>query len=109
MTYLYFRLKTRILVVPFSLPPTGPISNEEDEAYEQFEKNLLTHYYTSTTGYIVSLRNVLLKEGKNDIQQKKLQFKEGSMKIRNATGWAIALFFLKKVSIKALKCIFASL
>ena len=32
--------------------------------------------------------------------KKKLQFKEGGMKIRNATGWAIALFFLKKVSIK---------
>ena len=88
--------------MPFSLPSTGPINTEEDEAYEQFEKNLLNHFYTSTSGWIVSLRNVLLKEGKNDIQQKKLQLQESGMKIRNATGWAVALFFLEKVSIQAI-------
>lgn len=85
--------------MPFSLPSTGPVSTEEDQAYEEFEKNLLNHYYTSVMGWVVSLRKILIEKGKSEIQQTKLQLQEVfGMKIRNATGWAIALFFLQQVS-----------
>ena len=68
----------------------------------------ITSLLASTTGWIVNLRNVLLKEGKMIYSKK-----------ATVTGiwhenkecywlyWAIALFILDKVSIQALKYILA--
>ena len=92
-------MKTRTLVVPFSQPSTGPINAEEDAAYEEFENNLLNHYYSSTMGWVVGLRKTLIEEGKAKIQNTKLQLQKACvMKTRNITGCSIAMFVLEQVS-----------
>lgn len=94
-------MKTRTLIVPFSQPSTGPINAEEDAAYEEFENNLLNHYYTSAIGWVVGLRKTLLEEGKAKILDIKLQLQKACvMKTRNITGCSIAIFVLQQVSQK---------
>lgn len=84
--------------MPFSLPSTGPVNAEEDAAYEEFENNLLSHYYTSVMGWVVGLRKALI-EGKATIQNTKLQFQKVCvMRTRNITSCSIAMFFLEQVS-----------
>lgn len=41
------RVKSRVLIVPFSLPPTGPVTTEEYEAFWKFEDDVLHHRYST--------------------------------------------------------------
>lgn len=61
------------MVVPFNKPSTGPATAEEDAAYEEFEGKLRERYFTSAIGWIVSLGQKLLDEGKNEIQDAKAE------------------------------------
>ena len=69
-------------MVPFSLPSIGPVNAIEEEMYETFECNLLKNYYSSVVGWIVSLRGVFLKEGKEYIKMTKAE-------LHNALGQPI--------------------
>ena len=86
------------MIVPFNKPSTGPVTAEEDAAYEEFEDKLHQNYFTSAIGWIVSLRQKLLDEGRDEIQDVKFEFQnDTSQNTRNITGWSILFFFLKQV------------
>ena len=92
-------MKTRTLIIPFSPPSIGPSNAEEDAAHEEFENNLFNNYYSSAIGWIVGLRKVLLNEGREKIQNAKLQLQNACvMKARNITGCSIEIFVLEQVS-----------
>lgn len=94
-----YRVRSRVLLVPFELPSTGPTSLEEFEAFEVFEEALMDHYYSSAVGWLVSLHTVLLGEGKCFIHDMKQELRDAfGLKIRNTVGWALCLFFAKQVS-----------
>ena len=96
--YVYCRLKSRILIVPFTKPSTGPVTAVEDAAYKDFEDKLHHLYFTSAVGWIVSLQQKLLDEGRDEIQDAKAEFQnETSHNSRSITGWSILFFFLKQV------------
>ena len=91
-----YRLKSRILVVPFNSPSTGPTTEEEEAGYECFENSLRRNIFSSVIGWIVSLGQKLM-QSKDEIQTTKLELVDGRGKTRNITGWSILIFFLKKV------------
>lgn len=96
--YVYCRLKSQILIVPFTKPSTGPVTAAEDAAYEDFEDKMYHFYFTSAVGWIVSLWQKLLDEGRDEIQDAKAEFQnETSHNSRSITGWSILFFFLKQM------------
>lgn len=94
--YIYIRLKSCILIIPFNKPSTGPVTPEEDTAYEEFEDKLHQQYFASAVRWIVSLWQKLLNEGRDEIQDEKFEFENNtSQNTRNITSWSILFFFLK--------------
>jgi len=84
-------------MVPFSKPSTGPVSAEETSAFDKFEENLHTHYYSSSIGWIVGLQKAF-RQSKTKIQEIREELLQNSeLKIRNTNGWALVLFFLEQV------------
>jgi len=90
-------LQSRILVIPFQLPSIGPTTPEEDAAYNQLEQYLLTHYFTSAVGWVVKMGKEFFDTGPAFIQNTRKQLVNDKANARNATGWAILLFFLHEM------------
>jgi len=62
----------------------------------------VTNHCSSAVGWVVALRNTLLKEGREYIQEARAVLQGNAAKTRNALGWAIALFFLNQVRLSLL-------
>ena len=93
-----FRVKSRVLLIPFDLPSTGPTKDEEYKQFEEFEEKLHNHHYSSAVGWLVKLRLLLLSEGKSFVEEMKTELHDVfQMRVRNTIGWALCLFFLKQV------------
>lgn len=87
-----------MLIVPFDLPSTGPTRPEEYEQFELFEERLQQHHCSSSVGWLVKQRLVLLREGKSFVDAMKTELCDVfKMRVRNTIGWALCLFFLKQV------------
>ena len=103
MSTFPFRVKSRILEIPFSLPATGPTNEEEFEAFDKFKSALEDGTFSSAIGWLVSLRQEFLKTGKKYVKEKQAILRqELGNKIRNSNGWAACLFFLKQVRVDRL-------
>ena len=85
----YHRLKTRILVIPFSQLSIGPVSRTETVAFEEFETNLVNHHYTGVIGWVVSLQKALVLNSKQKIQNTREGYNYSTMKseTRQAGLW----------------------
>lgn len=95
------RVRSRVLIVPFKLPCTGPVTGEEFVAWEEYEEALQSHKFNAAIGWIVKQKQILKSEGKVYVQafKKDLKDKVGLMKsARNVIGWGCCLFLLKQVS-----------
>ena len=92
------RVRTRVLLVPFNLPPTGPTTADECEAFEKFEDSVQAHVYSSAVGWLISQGQVLVSEGKSVIAEIRCRLKDSfGLKSRNTLGWSICLFFASQV------------
>lgn len=82
------------------MPSTGPTTDEEFDAYEEFSQCLDSGKFSSCVGWVVKQRSEFLEHGKEFVQSVQQQIR-GSLKgrVRNATGWASCLFFLKQVGL----------
>lgn len=91
-------MRSRVLLVPFSLPSTGPTTEEEFDAFEEFKQSLEKGRFSSAVGWVVKQREVFLQSGRVFVQSMQQQIR-GSLesRIRNTTGWASCLFFLNQV------------
>ena len=102
---LVHRVKSRALVVTFSLPSTGPVTPEEYEAFQKFEEDLFDHKYSSCIGWVVKQREEFLNGGKafTDHVHKKLTEIQLTdvvkRKVRNTCGWTSCLFFVNQVCV----------
>ena len=59
MSTFPFRVKSRILEIPFSLPATGPTN---EEAFDEFKSALEDGTFSSAIGWLVSLRQEFLRK-----------------------------------------------
>lgn len=62
-----------MLLVPFGLPTVGPQTTGKFEAFEAFEKALLHSHYSSAVGWVICLRELLLTDGKQKVNEIKEQ------------------------------------
>ena len=70
------RVRSRVLLVPFSLPSTGPTTPEEVCAYEEFKECPLSKKFSSAIGWIVQLKEVFDKNGKEYVQSVQAELRE---------------------------------
>ena len=88
---------SRSLLVPFSLPSVGPVSTDEEDAYEELRVGMLHNLYSSCVGWVVnaviSLQNE--KDEVLDLKQKLFVLFPGQPRV--VLGWALALYFTRKV------------
>lgn len=88
-----------MLLVSFELPSVDPETNEDFEAFETYEEALLYSHYSSAVVWVVGLRELLLTEGRQSIQDIKEELWHiFGTKIRSTIGWAVCLFFVSRVS-----------
>lgn len=50
---LFFRIKSRVLVVPFDQLSIGPADTEASDAFEGFEEALNQGEYSSAIGWVI--------------------------------------------------------
>ena len=94
-------MTSRILLVPFSLPTTGPTTPDEMNAYDEFQQSQLNHSFSSAVGWVVYQRQIFLESGKEYVLDTQAELRDAfGMKVRNITGWASCLFILKQVNFR---------
>ena len=101
--FLLCRVRSRVLLVPFSLPTTGPITLEEMDAYEEFKLSLNANEFSSAVGWVVLQGQEFLTYGKEFVKSMQTELREAfGLKIRNINGWASCLFFVKQVRVSVI-------
>jgi hypothetical protein len=93
------RVLTRILLIPFSLPPCGPTDTYESKAYRSLYEGFRTHKYSSAVGWVVRQGEVLESNHERLYALRdELQTLYPVMNSRNLIGWAACLFILEQVT-----------
>ena len=109
---LYFsfeRVESRVLVIPFQPPATGPTTPDEFSAFEEFEEALRTHKFSAAVGWIVQQKENFVTNGKEYVKQMKQELQGVCPKVRNLISWSSTLFFLEQVCTRLIQVHFVQL
>ena len=97
--YTLFRVKSRVLEVPFSRPKVAPANKVEREKRREMETKMVQGHFGSALGWVVGL-GAQLRQGEGEVERLYEQISEwGRLKEepRICQGWALAIFFAGKV------------
>ena len=84
-------------MIPFSEPSVAPDTDEEEEAFTEFEDLILSGEVSSAIGWAIKQRQVLLDDrGSSAVKELKERLR-GIFHGRTCQNWAVLLFFLKEV------------
>ena len=95
--WLFLRVASRAVVIPFKQPMVGPVDDEEEEVFAELEQLLSSGVMSSMIGWAICQGTaVAAPDGKKEVAA----IKEGLRGLhqgRTLKNWGLLLFFLKKV------------
>lgn len=93
------RVCSRTILIPFSNPAIGSNMKDEIQVWNELEESIHRNIFSSAVGWIVSLGENLVRNGKTEVDTMRDEFSDGSsVTPRNVLGWSICIYFLKEVS-----------
>ena len=96
-------MQTRATVIPFKEPQIGPVSEDEDDTFAEFESFLSSGVLSSMVGWAIQQgKTVATTDGKEEV----LELKESIRGIFQGQNWALLLFFVKKVGLQIVVTMF---
>lgn len=93
---LIYRVRSRALVIPFSLPCIGPTDIEGDQLFQSLDECLQGNEFSSCIGWVVKLGKGLMAEGRQFVGEMRGRMRD-KFSSREATNWSILLWFLEQV------------
>ena len=99
-------MQTRATVIPFKEPQIGPVSEDEDDTFAEFESLLSSGVLSSMVGWAIQQgKTVATTDGKEEVLELKESIR-GIFQGRNCQNWALLLFFVKEVGLQIVVTMF---
>ncbi len=95
----FCRVKSRVVEIPFRRPKVAPATKEEREMRRELEVQMMMGEFGGSVGWAVGMGNQLVeeKEEVEEILAEICQWNKLMEEPRIAQGWALLIYFGKKV------------